>query len=422
MQQRAGHPAGAGQHGSVEPCVHASVEPCVHASVEPCVRVGLDRIDEIRLPGKRVALLSHYAAVNRRLETSAEIFARSRDYRLTAILGPQHGFWGETQDNMIEWEGYLHPRWGVPVHSLYGETREPTPAMLEGSDCVVVDLQDVGSRYYTYVYAMAYTLRLAQKMGIPAVVLDRPNPVGMRIVEGRPQREEFLSYVGLYPVPARHALTIGELSQLFASLDGMGPPAVVRMENPPLDRFPSDFPWVCPSPNMPTAETALVYPGMCLFEGTNLSEGRGTCRPFEVFGAPWISPEELCERLNGGSFTDGAVLRPHRFIPTFGKHCGLLCGGAQIHVTDPASFRPLRMGLGLLCECFRQGGGTAWREPPYEYVRDRLPIDILAGGPDIRLAIEKGDEEALLELSAPDLEGHRAAAGPFLLYPREFTG
>jgi len=381
---------------------------------------GLDLLDGVELPGSRIALLTHHAAVDRGYRTAAEILARSDRYSLSCILGPQHGIWGETQDNMIEWSGYRHPVWGVPVHSLYGETREPAEEMLRGSDCVLIDLQDAGSRYYTYAYAMALTARLASRMGIPVVVLDRPNPVGLRIVEGRPQDDGFLSYVGLYPVPVRHALSIGELALLFAGLDGMEPPSIVKMEGPPLDGLPDGYQWVPPSPNMPTGDTALVYPGACLLEGTNLSEGRGTCRPFEIFGAPWISPEELCGRLNGGPFLPGAVLRPHRFVPAFGKHCGSLCGGAQIHVTDAARFRALRTGLGILMECFRQGGGTAWKEPPYEYEYERLPIDILAGGPGVRLAVERGDERALLDLSSPDLDAHAAATAGRLLYRRDF--
>jgi uncharacterized protein YbbC (DUF1343 family) len=384
-------------------------------------RTGLDRLCEIRLPGNRVALLTNYAAVDSGFVTAAEVFATSGEFRLVCILGPQHGLWGETQDNMIEWEGYTSPLWGVPVHSLYGGSREPDPSMLAGSDCVVVDLQDVGSRYYTYVYAMAYTLRLASRMGIPSVVLDRPNPVGLRIVEGLPQRDGFLSYVGLYPLPVRHAMTIGELARLFSSMDGLQAPTVVEMDDVPVEGLPEGYPWVFPSPNMPTPETALVYPGMCLLEGTNLSEGRGTCHPFEVFGAPWLAPEDLCGNLNGSAFLSGAVLRPHRFVPTFGKHCGELCGGAQIHLTDPGSFRPLRTGLGILRECFRQGGGTAWKQPPYEYVYDRMPIDILTGGVEARLAVESGDEEVLLGLSEPDLERHAGEVRGSLLYPREFT-
>jgi len=394
-----------------------SGNPCAFPA--PRSRPALDRLGETDLPGRRIALLSHYAAVDSSFRSAAEVVASSGRLELRCILGPQHGFWGETQDNMIEWSGYLHPVLGVPVHSLYGESREPTPDMLDGADCLLVDLQDVGSRYYTYAYAMAYALRLAARLGMPAVVLDRPNPAGLSIVEGSPQQEGFLSYVGLYPIPARHAMTIGELARLFCAMDGNPPPSVEEAEIDDPAGYPDDMPWVAPSPNMPTPGTALVYPGMCLLEGTNLSEGRGTCRPFEVFGAPWINPERLCGALAGSPFLEGAALRPHRFVPTFGKHAGLLCGGAQIHVTDRSSFRALRAASGILSECFRQGC-TAWRQPPYEYVYDRMPIDILTGSPALREAVEAHDDALLLGLASPP-SGHPGAEAGALVYERSFV-
>jgi uncharacterized protein YbbC (DUF1343 family) len=380
----------------------------------------LDRLAEHVLPGRRLALLSHHAAVDACFRSAASVFRESPDYDLVALLGPQHGFWGETQDNMIEWESHPHPDWGIPVYSLYGASREPSPGMLEGIDFLAIDIQDVGSRYYTYIYAMALSMRAASAAGIPVVVLDRHNPLGIRRVEGRPQMDGFLSYVGMYPLPVRHAMTPGELARHFAGVDGLPQPFVVPVDDPGLDGFPHGSPWVLPSPNMPTPETALVYPGMCLLEGTNLSEGRGTTRPFEIFGAPWLDPEALCGRLAGSPAIAGALLRPFRFVPSFNKHAGTLCGGAQIHVTDPGLFRPYLAGLAILAECFR-APETRWKDPPYEYVWDRMPIDILTGDPCVRAAIEGCDLPALESFSNCDPGAWMASVARSLVYEREFT-
>ena len=340
------------------------------------------------IPGKRVCLLSHYAAVNSGFVSTVETL-RGMGV-LHSILGPQHGYWGETQDNMIEWEGYTHPVYGVPVHSLYGKTRQPSETMLSGADCVVVDLCDVGSRYYTYIYTMALTLRKCSEMNIPVAVINRPNPIGNARVEGPILDMEYSSFVGMYPIPVRHGLSIGELALFFAEYDGMAKPLVLEMEKPPR--------WVMPSPNMPTRDTALVYPGMCLLEATNLSEGRGTTRPFEIFGAPWLDPHHLCSELNGSVFMKGAVLRPHCFIPAFNKHTGIKCGGAQIHVTDGDSYRPFLAALGILRYCFKFPE-TRWNNPPYEYEHEKMPIDILAGGTHVRKSVEAGDKDELVALS-----------------------
>lgn len=348
------------------------------------------------IPGRRVCLLSHYAAVDSRFQPTIELLHRSG--LLHSVLGPQHGYWGETQDNMIEWEGYMHPRYSVPVYSLYGSTREPSERMLEGADCVLVDLCDIGSRYYTYIYTMALTMRKCSEMGIPVAVVDRPNPIGNERVEGPILDTGYASFVGMYPMPVRHGLTIGELAVFFSSCDGIPEPLVLRTEEIPG--------WVMPSPNMPSRETALVYPGMCLFEGTNLSEGRGTTRPFEIFGAPWIDPWKLCGELNGSVFMEGAVLRPHFFIPTFNKHRGEKCGGAQIHVTEENLYRPFLAGLGILEFCFRSRE-TLWKEPPYEYEYEKMPIDILAGGPRVREAVASGSKDDMVLLSSTPREKWR---------------
>ena len=340
------------------------------------------------LPGSKLCLLSHYAAVDDSFTSTLKILHQQSI--LHSVLGPQHGYWGETQDNMIEWEGYIHNRYNVPVNSLYGRTRIPTDEMLQGADCVLVDLADIGSRYYTYIYSMALTMRKCAELGIPVAVMDRPNPLGTTIVEGPVLDPRYRSFVGLYPIPVRHGLTIGELALLFAEMDSLPAPVVLfRNEEPG---------WVMPSPNMPTRDTAVVYPGMCLFEATNLSEGRGTTRPFEIFGAPWLDPWKLCDDLNGSPFMEGALLRPHYFIPTFNKHTGIKCAGAQIHVLDESAYRSFRAALGILNHCFGYPE-SQWNEPPYEYEYEKMPIDILAGNCAVREAVVAGDAEALIRLS-----------------------
>ncbi len=348
-----------------------------------------------QLSGRRVCLLSHCAAVGADLRSTAGLLKEAGI--LNSVLGPQHGFWAETQDNMIEWEGFPHPGLGVPLHSLYGATRVPTAAMLEGSDALLADIIDVGSRYYTYVYSMALTMRKCAETGIPVFVVNRRNPLGNTLVEGPLLDTAFASFVGMYPIPVRHGLSLGELARLFARIDGLPEPGLIE---------PDPSPWVMPSPNMPTRDTALVYPGMCLLEATNLSEGRGTTRPFEIFGAPWLDPWKLVEALEGTPFMSGARLRPLYFIPTFNKHSGRKCGGAQLHVVDPARFRPFLAALGILEYCFRLKE-TRWNPPPYEYEYERMPIDILAGGVHVREFITSHDKGALEGLSVTPLPLYR---------------
>ena len=383
------------------------------------MRTGLDILKREMLPGRKIGLLSHYAAVNSGYRSSLDVLAAMQEIEIQMLFGPQHGFYGETQDNMIEWEGYTHPQYGIPVYSLYGRSRKPDPEILQGLDCLVVDLQDVGARYYTYIYTMAYCIKACHEAGVPVVVLDRPNPLGTSIIEGKPLGKGYESFVGLYPIPVRHGLTVGELALLFARFDSLPEPTVIRMDGWDGEDLPADYQWVYPSPNMPTAETALVYPGMCLLEATNLSEGRGTTRPFNVFGAPWMNGDELCSRLNGTAFLEGAVLRPHAFIPTFNKHAGFMCYGGEIHVLDRLKFRPLKTGLGILLESFRYSR-TRWNDPPYEYELKKMPVDILSGGPEVRKTVNSGDAEKLIELACGDPVGHSGLTRNILLYEREF--
>ncbi|MBN1434201.1 DUF1343 domain-containing protein [Candidatus Fermentibacterales bacterium] len=382
------------------------------------LRTGLDRAAEAGMPAGRAGLLTHCAAVDSNLRESPEVVREIPGMELAAVFGPQHGYYGQTQDNMVEWRGGSLERLGVPLYSLYGEVRRPGPDMLDGLDLLLVDLQDVGSRYYTYIYTMALSMRAAAEQGIPVIVLDRPNPLGGRVVEGATLDPDYSSFVGMYPIPVRHALTIGEAAQYFAYLDGLPAPMVVEMEGWSAEGFQEERRWVLPSPNMPTSGTAHVYPGMCLLEGTNVSEGRGTTRPFEIFGAPWVDGWELAARLNGSPWLEGALLRPHEFIPTFGKHAGEPCRGAQIHVLDRERFRPFRAGLAILAELWTFVG-TSWKQPPYEYETGKLPIDILAGGTEVRIAAETHDDDALARLSRADLDAYRSSVSPFLIYERE---
>lgn len=344
------------------------------------------------LRGRTVGLVCNPASINARFEHVLDNVERS-GVRIGAIFGPQHGFRSDVQENMIESPHGDEPTRGVRVYSLYSETRTPTPEMLQGLDALVIDLQDVGTRIYTYIYTMANCLVAAAREGLPVVVCDRPNPIGGVQVEGPMLDQGFTSFVGQYPIPMRHGMTIGELARLFNEHFGIGAKLeVVAMQGWSREQYLDDtgVPWVLPSPNLPTLESAIVYPGTVLFEGTNISEGRGTTKPFELCGAPWVTPEPFCEALNARGLP-GVIFRPHAFEPVFHKHAGVLCGGCQIHVTNRTTFRSVETGVALI-EAFRQAGPSAfaWREPPYEYEYDKAPIDILYGSPALREGLEQG--------------------------------
>jgi uncharacterized protein YbbC (DUF1343 family) len=281
----------------------------------------------------------------------------------------------------------------VPVHSLYSETREPTAEMLRGVDVLVVDLQDVGTRIYTYIYTMANCLRAGRKHGVKVVVCDRPNPIGGVAVEGPMLEPGFESFVGQFPIPMRHGMTIGELAQLFNDEFGIGADLdVVEMTGWRREMYHDEtgLVWVLPSPNLPTLDSAVVYPGTVLFEGTNTSEGRGTTRPFEIVGAPWVVADQFADTLNALEMP-GVHFRPAVFEPTFHKHARTSCGGCQIHVLDRAAFRPVEAGVALTREFHAADPARfSWREPPYEYEHEKLPIDILAGSSELRRQIELG--------------------------------
>ncbi len=356
------------------------------------VALGSDRLFASgKLAGRRIGLVANPASVDAAFRHVVDRAAAAPGVTLAAVFGPQHGFRADVQDNMIESPHARDARRRVPVYSLYSETREPTAEMLAGLDALVVDLQDVGARIYTFVYTMANCLRAAARFKVPVIVCDRPNPIGGVTVEGPMLLGGYESFVGLFPIPMRHGMTIGELARLFNEHFGIGADLeVVALEGWRRDMYwdQTGLPWIIPSPNMPTFETALVYPGGVLFEGTQLSEGRGTTKPFEILGAPWIDAEPFAARLNAMAI-DGAWFRPIVFEPTFHKHAHLACGGCQIHVTDRNRFRPVLAGVAVMGEFHRSAPDRfAWRQPPYEYVHDRMPIDILAGSDRLRRAID----------------------------------
>jgi len=358
------------------------------------VRLGSDLLfDSSRLTGARIGVVCNHASIDRGFVHVLDRVAGTSGVTLAAIFGPQHGFRSDVQDNMVETPHVDDPTRRVPIYSLYSETREPTAAMLKGLDALVIDLQDIGARIYTYIYTMANCLRAGAKHLVPVIVCDRPNPIGGVDVEGASLVPGFESFVGQFPIPMRHGMTIGELARLFNEEFGIGAALeVIRMEGWRRDMYAdtAGLPWVMPSPNMPTLDTAIVYPGTVLFEGIMLSEGRGTTRPFELVGAPWIEAERFAREMNALNLP-GAFFRPAVFEPTFQKHAKQACGGCQIHVTDRTAFRPVLTGVALIAMFYKSHPSKfAWRQPPYEYEPDKMPIDILAGSATLRQQIEAG--------------------------------
>ena len=371
------------------------------------------------LRGRSVGLLCHQASVTRRLTHAAEAIRSMRGVRLRRLFAPEHGLTGAAQDH-ARIGAERDPRTGLPVLSLYGRRLEPEPQALDGLDTLVVDLQDVGARYYTFVWTMALAMRSATRAGLPVVVLDRPNPLGGERLEGNMPDPRFASFVGLYPLPTRHGMTIGELAGYLNDTHGLGCDlTVVPMLGWRRAMLweATELPFVAPSPNMPTVDTARVYPGGCLIEGTNLSEGRGTTRPFEWVGAPFLDGPRLARALERRGLP-GVRFRGIGFEPAFHKWKGRRCGGVQVHVTDANRFKPVATYLALLAEARKQAPRHfKWRKPPYEFERRKLPIDLLGGGPSMRQAVERGAPLRRLEASwRRDLARFARARRPFLLY------
>ena len=352
--------------------------------------------DKQLLRGRTVGVVCNPASIDARFR---HVVDRAAEAGVTvgAIFGPQHGFRSDLQENMIESPHGDDRRRRVPVYSLYSETREPTAEMLAGLDALVIDLQDVGTRIYTYIYTMANCLRAAARFQLPVIVCDRPNPIGGVAVEGPMLVPGFESFVGQFPIPMRHGMTIGELASLFNDAFGLGAKLeVVNMADWSRAQYgdQTGVPWVLPSPNIPTLESAIVYPGTVLLEGTNISEGRGTTKPFELVGAPWAEPEQIADHLNSCDLP-GVYFRPALFEPTFHKHAATPCGGCQIHVTDRNTFQSVLTGVAVI-EAFRSADPSqfAWRPPPYEYESTKAPIDILYGSADLRTRIDAGERAA----------------------------
>ena len=374
-----------------------------------------------RVRGRRIGLCAHPASVDAHLRHARDVLLGA-GAEIAALFGPEHGYGGEAQD-MIGVADAIDPVSGAPIHSLYGDhpsALSPRAEWLDGLDAVVVDLQDVGARYYTFVWTAALVLRACAARGIETIVLDRPNPLGGAIVEGAPQHQGYRSFVGLYDVSVRHGMTIGEICTMVAELERIDADAlsVVRMEGWRREMLWEDtrLPWVLPSPNMPAPETARVYPGGCLLEGTNLSEGRGLTRPFEIWGAPYLDGVALAQEVA----LEGAVLRPCTFRPSFQKHAGKVCGGVQVHVTDAEAFRSYEAYVRLIDAAARLAGEAFdWRRERYEFVEfaDRPAIDLLTGGPQLRQAVRTGKGlDDWLESEAAGAESFEKSRRGWLLY------
>ncbi|MCF6247414.1 MAG: DUF1343 domain-containing protein [Desulfobacula sp.] len=351
------------------------------------------------LTGKRLGLLANPASVNSNFEHASILINQRFPGQLKALFSPQHGFYAEKQDNMIESSSFKEPKLNLPVFSLYGETRVPTKEMFDHIDMLLVDIQDVGTRVYTFIYTVSYCLEAAAKFNKQVVILDRPNPIGGTQVEGNLLSRDYTSFVGRFPIPMRHGLTIGEISlffntrfKIFADLK------IIPMKNWKRDMYWEDtkLPWITPSPNLPTPQSCLVYPGQVIWEGTNISEGRGTTLPFEQFGAPFLDTEKIKKKAE--RYISGAVLRCVNFEPTSGKWQGQLCKGFQIHVTSKQKFKPYYASLLLLqLVIVHNGNEFEFKSPPYEYEYKKLPMDLILGSKNLRERIIEQKDIQFLE-------------------------
>jgi uncharacterized protein YbbC (DUF1343 family) len=387
------------------------------------IRTGLENLLQnppAFLAGKKLGLLANPASIGPDYRHAKELIAKRFPGRLCALFSPQHGFFAEKQDNMIESDHSRDSLLGIPVFSLYGETRIPTQEMLAHVDALLVDIQDVGTRVYTFIHTLTLCMEAARDANIPLVVLDRPNPISGMRVEGNVLEPDQASFVGRHPIPMRHGLTMGEYALMANKVFHIGADlAVIPMTGWRRDMFFRDtgLPWVLPSPNMPTPETALVYPGQVIWEGTQLSEGRGTTKPFEFFGAPWLDTGAILKNLPQDAL-EGSILRPLIFEPTSGKHAGTPCHGFQIHVTQATKHQPYYQSLCLLKAVMdRHPTHFAFKNPPYEYEMEKLPMDLILGSRRLREAIAAGQsvKEMRQNWEKDRLAYCRKTAG-FLLY------
>jgi len=387
------------------------------------VFTGLDRIREgewKRLTGYRLGLLANQASLDSRLNTAGEVISRLLPGQLKALFGPQHGYGGEDQDNMAETAHSHDKGLNIPILSLYSDTREPRPDMFEMIDMLIIDLQDVGTRVYTFASTMLNCLRAASEQGKKVLVLDRPNPLGGEVVEGNLLRPELYSFVGPYGLPMRHGLTMGEMAQIFNNVFELD----CDLEIMPMEGWlremlwhETGMRWIMPSPNMPFPETAFVYPGQVVWEGTNLSEGRGTCRPFEIFGAPFLDARAVKQALEPEG-TDGCYLQEYLFRPTFHKWEDRLCRGFMIHVLNPHIYQPYFTSIVLLRAVMEiHQGDFEWKQPPYEYEYKKKPIDMIMGDSSLRHDLETGAPLSLIkEKLQADLKSFVRWRRPYLIY------
>jgi len=387
------------------------------------VSTGLDLFREEgwkNLKGYRLGLLCNQATLDSQLTPAREIVSQLLPEQLKALFGPQHGLGGEDQDNMVETRHTSDRELKIPIFSLYSKDREPLPDMFDLIDVLIIDLQDVGTRVYTFASTMLNCLKVAALMGKKVLILDRPNPLGGEIVEGNLLRPELYSFVGPFSLPMRHGLTMAEMALIFKKFLKIE----VDLDIVPIKGWTRDMiwhdtnlKWLMPSPNMPLSETAFVYPGQVIWEGTNLSEGRGTCRPFEIFGAPFLDPKLIMKRLIPEAIT-GCYLQEISFRPTFHKWAGDLCKGFMIHILDHHTYCPYFTTIALLKAIIETHGGQfQWKDPPYEYEYDKMPIDMILGSKELRDEIETGRD--LLEIKErwlSELKSFIEWRRPYLLY------
>ncbi len=387
------------------------------------ITTGLERLASdppVWLKNRRIGLLCNQASVDSGLNHSRHMINKCSGSMLKVIFSPQHGLFADKQDNMQESDHCMDPELSIPVYSLYGETRRPEPAWLQDIDILVIDLQDVGCRVYTYIWTMLMCMEECSRCGTEMAILDRPNPIGGISVEGNLLKPEYHSFVGLAPIPMRHGMTMAELALFFKQTMNMDIELrVVKMQgwNRSMYFPQTGLPWVWPSPNMPTFDTATVYPGQVILEGTNISEGRGTTRPFEVFGAPFMDISSIRKQMELWSLP-GFCLRPQFFEPTFHKWAGQQCRGFQVHVTNPDDFQPYLFTLVLISAIIQlHKEDFLWKPPPYEYEFEKLPADLIIGDPEIRKAVEQGTTPWDLEkMWLSELEAFKEERQGFLLY------
>lgn len=369
------------------------------------VKLGLEKV--LENPKKyfgalKVGLICNQASVNHQFRHAADLFFENPEINLAALFGPQHGIRGDVQDNMVETSHTIDAATEKPIYSLYSETREPTESMMSSLDALVFDLQDVGCRVYTFIYTMANAMKACAEFGKKMFILDRPNPINGTDIEGNILELGHESFVGMYQIPMRHGMTVGELAKLFnTNFELRCDLEVLTMDGWSREDFYDDTnaPWVMPSPNMPMVDTAVVFPGTVFFEGTQISEGRGTARPFEIIGANFINSKELSDVLNQLQLP-GVTFRAIEFMPTFQKFSREICGGVFIHVTDREVFKPVITGVGMVKTIFDlYRDDFKWKNPPYEYVYDRNPFDVIAGTAKLREDFEKGTELKEIEKS-----------------------